>query len=183
VSVDRKCLKTLLSQELEKWQNSILKSEELLLEALGFDLVVRHPHAILSEIFTSRGTLPSKQDSVEDLAWSITTDSYVMLNFYDSYTTATISFRTPLCVLFDPMTTACASLAIATTVVEESDGPYLDQLLDQRADNGRPLDSGQSSFSNAIFLKKFLAQNELPIQDIKGPYSLILTLIHLNRFD
>jgi hypothetical protein len=77
------------------------------------------------------------------------------------------------------MTTACASLAIATTVVEESDGPYLDQLLDQRADNDRPLDRGQSSFSNAIFLKNFFAQNELPIQDIKGSYTLILTLIHL----
>jgi len=104
--------------ELEDWQNMILKTEDLLLEVLGFDFAVKHPHAVLSEIFTDPHSkylkyLKARQDSVEDLAWSIATDSY----------------RTPLCILTDPATVALACLAIAVALAEGEQSSYLEQLV------------------------------------------------------
>ena len=65
-----------LFQELSRWQSAILKAEELFLEALCFDFDVHHPHKDLVDFFDSRAPKPSiLQETVEDFAWTIATDS------------------------------------------------------------------------------------------------------------
>jgi len=125
--------------EVEKWQNTILKTEELLLEALGFDFVVVHPHAVLAEMFTHPlSPEMTRQEVFEDLAWSIATDS----------------FRTPLCVLFDPIVIAFASLALAIAVVEAEDLSRLQRLLDEASGHieRREVDAtpGQALFNRCL---------------------------------
>jgi len=146
--------------ELDKWQATILKTEDILLEALGFDLVVQHPHAILSEIFAGH-SLPNIQDAIEDLSWSIATDS----------------FRTPACVLFDPSTLACACLVLAILIAEEQLYKDLDRLMDSIEAVDMQSDIGQAPAS-ANLLKESSVRYNASVSEIK---SAIIVLLQFYR--
>jgi hypothetical protein len=60
-----------VNQEVEARQNSILLTEEVLLEALCFDFVVDSPHVDLVDLFDSR----TEDMIVQEYAWSIAHDS------------------------------------------------------------------------------------------------------------
>jgi cyclin K len=62
-------------QEVERLQNDILLTEEALLEVLCFDFVVDNPHTELVDLFDAHNEPPLLQD----YAWSIAHDSFVVL--------------------------------------------------------------------------------------------------------
>jgi len=145
--------------ELEEWQNTILRTEDLMLEVLGFDFAVQHPHAVLSEIFTDHSTtLTVRRDSVEDLAWSITTDS----------------FRTPLCALFDPATIACACIAIAVALADGETTSYLDQLLSCRAGSEFPSENGAVDAVGSEFFQECINHYDPRPEDLQAAITILL---------
>lgn len=58
---------------MEEYQNAILFTEEVLLEALCFDFIVTSPHSDLVELFEAQQV----SEQVEEYAWSIANDSLV----------------------------------------------------------------------------------------------------------
>ncbi|KAI0093641.1 cyclin-like protein [Irpex rosettiformis] len=93
------------SQELEDSQMAILLTEEVLLEALCFDFVVRSPHTDLVDLLEARQETPE----FEEYAFSIANDSY----------------RTPLCILYPPRIIAVACYVLAQQYVEGTNSPSL----------------------------------------------------------
>ncbi|KZT68990.1 cyclin-like protein [Daedalea quercina L-15889] len=93
-------------KDQDQYQNAILQTEEVLLEALCFDFVVDSPHAELVDLFDVR------QDSLEleECAWSIANDTA----------------RTPLCVLFPARIIAAACYILAQHAIEGPQSPSLD---------------------------------------------------------
>lgn len=96
-------------KEVEDCQNMILRAEEALLEALGFDFVVDIPHTVLTELFDAMRI----DEQVQDHAWSFAHDSY----------------RTPLCVLYSPQMIAAACIILAQKLVEGAQSPSLDHRV------------------------------------------------------
>ncbi|KAI0695895.1 cyclin-like protein [Cytidiella melzeri] len=97
------------SQELQESQTIILLTEEVLLEALCFDFVVRSPHTDLIDLLEARPQTPE----FEEYAFSIANDSY----------------RTPLCVLYPPRITAVACYVLAQQYTEGANSPTLSARL------------------------------------------------------
>jgi hypothetical protein len=58
-------------QDILEWEEKILKLEEILLDALCFDLVVDHAHGFLCDALDEL----SATGFQAELAWSITSDS------------------------------------------------------------------------------------------------------------
>ncbi|GBE82327.1 Cyclin pch1 [Sparassis crispa] len=94
------------SKELDGYQESILHTEEALLEALCFDFVVDSPHAELVDLFD----VHQGDHLLEEYAWSIANDS----------------LRTPLCILYPPRIVAAACYILAQYIVEGPHSPSLD---------------------------------------------------------
>ncbi|KAI0341687.1 cyclin-like protein [Trametopsis cervina] len=97
------------SQELEESQTAILLIEEILLEALCFDFVVRSPHADLVDLLEAR----QESNEFEEYAFTIANDSY----------------RTPLCILHPPHVIAVACYVLAQQYVDGEDAPDLTTRL------------------------------------------------------
>ncbi|KAF8318626.1 cyclin-like protein, partial [Cantharellus anzutake] len=76
-----------------KWMKRITQYEELLLEALCFDMTVEHPHTAL---LTAAKVLHPSEELLA-YSWSIINDTY----------------RTPLCVLYSHNVIACACYLLA----------------------------------------------------------------------
>lgn len=94
------------SKDYWRWRDVILYNEELLLEALCFDLVIEHPYTLLKEYLRQFGG----GADVAKSAWACTNDSY----------------RTMMHLLFDRTSIAVACLYYASIfsrqVLEDVDG-------------------------------------------------------------
>ncbi|KAL1919465.1 uncharacterized protein VTP21DRAFT_2158 [Calcarisporiella thermophila] len=87
------------SKEYIRWRDTILFNEEILLEALCFDLTIEHPYTSLIAIAKKLGV--SKK--LCQHAWGYINDS----------------LRTPLCLIHRPETIAAAALLIGSTAIKE----------------------------------------------------------------
>ncbi|KAG8968614.1 hypothetical protein FRC03_006735 [Tulasnella sp. 419] len=127
------------NEALDFWQERILSNEEILLEALCFDLIVDHPHQHLAEAvgggsrkqqttFTWTGPLSDIPKATCELAWSITNDS----------------LRTPLVLFHQPRIIACGCylLAFLLNAALEGTSPHIAENI--TADESNP--SKGSSF-------------------------------------
>lgn len=85
------------SREFWRWKDLILVNEELLLEALTFDLTLESPYAILSK-FVDFLNIP--EPSVRKSAWAFVNDSC----------------RTSLCVIFPTSVIAAAAIRWSLTI-------------------------------------------------------------------
>ncbi|KAJ8520428.1 hypothetical protein ONZ45_g2786 [Pleurotus djamor] len=157
------CSKVSNIGEVEQCQNSILLTEEALLEALCFDFLVSSPHADLVDLFDSYGNTSS---SVCEGAWSIAHDSY----------------RTPLCILFPPNITAAASFILAQCVVDGPNAMSLDARISSPSPSASlptPPSHKPASPVSFRFAIDFFAFNESQLaslaefyasQDVEGSY-------------
>ncbi len=90
------------SKEFWRWRDTMLYNEELLLEALCFDLTIQHPYTPLLQYCKQFGP-SSKEDNPQGKnlarsAWAFVNDSV----------------RTMLCVMYPPATIAAAALWFAS---------------------------------------------------------------------
>ncbi|KAF9653075.1 cyclin-like protein [Thelephora ganbajun] len=95
-------------KEIENIQNTILSTEEALLEVLCFDFWVENVHEHLIELLEDWAPPP-----LQDYAWSIAHDSY----------------RTPLCILFPPRIIASACFILAQVHFESPNAAPLDARI------------------------------------------------------
>lgn len=82
------------SKDYWRWRDVILYNEELLLEALCFDLVIEHPFTHLKHYWRQFGGL----NEVAKTAWCVANDTY----------------RTTICLMYDSKTIAVACLYYAS---------------------------------------------------------------------
>ncbi|KAH0583903.1 hypothetical protein H2248_009496 [Termitomyces sp. 'cryptogamus'] len=101
------------SKEVDQFSASILQTEEYLLEAICFDLVVESPHAELVDLFD----VHEKDTLIQEYAWCIAHDSY----------------RTPLCVLYPPKVIAAACYVLAQRISDGPNSPSLDARISASA--------------------------------------------------
>lgn len=132
-------------QESDKWATRILAHENLLLDAICFDLIVPQPHEFLAEALSGgvrdsakwqwKGPLADKDmfdRGVYQLAWSIANDSSVKTGCESVLLIdqAICRLRLPLCLFYPPNLIACAA--------------YLIAVVDTLSRNGTPPGSGNS---------------------------------------
>ncbi|KAN0065199.1 hypothetical protein ACQY0O_001696 [Thecaphora frezii] len=86
------------SKEYGRWRDIILVSEEVLLEALAFDVIIDHPHEILVKATYRLGV----DKSVARLAWTILNDC----------------MRDPTCVMFEAPVLAAGAFKKACAAME-----------------------------------------------------------------
>ncbi|KAF5381003.1 hypothetical protein D9615_003930 [Tricholomella constricta] len=101
------------SKEVDQLQASILLTEEYLLEAICFDLVVESPHAELVDLFDAYEHNPM----IQDYAWSLAHDSY----------------RTPMCILYPPKVIAAACYVLAQRIFDGPNSSSLDARISASA--------------------------------------------------
>ncbi|ORY05601.1 cyclin-like protein, partial [Basidiobolus meristosporus CBS 931.73] len=88
------------SQEFQRWKDTILYNEEVLLETLCFDLAVEHPYKILLSLVKElRGSKKLAQT-----AWAFINDS----------------LRSILCITYPPQVVAASALYVASRFLEET---------------------------------------------------------------
>lgn len=89
------------SQEVyDRCKHLVLTAERALLQAIGFDLVVHHPHPL----FLQYAKLVSRDCGIRDLGWDLLNDS----------------FRTTLCLRFAPIQIAIAAVRAAADMIGAS---------------------------------------------------------------
>ncbi|ORX88330.1 cyclin-like protein [Basidiobolus meristosporus CBS 931.73] len=88
------------SKEFWRWRDTILYNEEVLLEALCFELAIEHPYRILLSLV--KELQGSKK--LAQTAWAFINDS----------------LRTVLCIIYPPHIIAASALYIASKFLEES---------------------------------------------------------------
>ncbi|GLB34981.1 putative cyclin family protein [Lyophyllum shimeji] len=101
------------SKEVDELQAAILLTEEYLLEAICFDLVVESPHAELVDLFDTYENNPL----IQEYAWSLAHDSY----------------RTPMCILYPPKIIAAACYVLAQRIFDGPNSPSLDARISASA--------------------------------------------------
>ena len=62
------------AQDVSRYQDAILETEEALLEAICFDFTVSSPHEILIDLF-DQYRYGDNSESLRDVAWGIAHDS------------------------------------------------------------------------------------------------------------
>lgn len=107
-------------KEYEKMQQEIIANENLLLQTLGFDLVIAHPHTSIITCAEFAGV----PESLTKLAYNLATNS--------------LHFST-MCLTYDPSTVACiciqlASKRIALDIGQSIEGKYWWSYLDPTLD-------------------------------------------------
>ncbi|KAG6866893.1 hypothetical protein C0991_003808 [Blastosporella zonata] len=125
-----------MNDAVDDFMGLILTTEEYLLEAICFDLVVESPHAELVDLFDAY----EKNVFVKEFAWSLAHDSFVAV--YGSLVQTLETFflnryRTPLCILYPPKVIAAACYVLAQRM---SDGPN-SPSLDARISTSSPISS------------------------------------------
>lgn len=137
------------NKEYWRWRDTILMNEDLLLEALCFDLQLEHPHRILFDILCCYNVQDNKH--LRNAAWAFVNDSNL----------------TTLCLLFPAQTIAAAALYAAArhTEVAFPDDKY-----------GRPwweqLNLDIVELRKAcLVLAEAYEENPLPRQGEKGLYA------------
>jgi len=98
---------------VDQLQAAILLTEEFLLEALCFDLVVESPHAELVDLFDTNENNPL----IQEYAWSLAHDSY----------------RTPMCILYPPKVIAATCYVLAQRIFDGPNSPSLDARISASA--------------------------------------------------
>lgn len=101
------------SKEVDQLQTAILLTEEYLLEAICFDLVVESPHAELVDLFDAY----EKNPMIQEYAWSLAHDSY----------------RTPMCILYSPRVIAASCYILAQRIFDGPNSPSLDARISASA--------------------------------------------------
>lgn len=86
-------------REMERWQGTILNREELLVDTLCFEFVVRHPQADLAFLLHNLPphVAPEDPDFLHGATWTVANDS----------------FRTPICIVAEPHVAALAIFLVA----------------------------------------------------------------------
>ncbi|EJD44037.1 cyclin-like protein [Auricularia subglabra TFB-10046 SS5] len=86
-------------REIERWQGTILAREELLVDTLCFEFVVRHPQAHLAHLFHHwpQQLDPDDTDFLHGATWTVANDA----------------FRTPICIVAEPHVAALAIFLVA----------------------------------------------------------------------
>lgn len=87
-------------QDVVEWEEKILKFEEILLDALCFDLVVDQAHGFLCDALDELSVTGYQAE----LAWSITSDSYVLLG-----SSTIFSAEVCVCLVIEPLFASSAS--------------------------------------------------------------------------
>ncbi|KAF9348606.1 hypothetical protein BGX26_012988 [Mortierella sp. AD094] len=90
--------------EFRVWKDTIIYTEEILLEALCFELSVEHPYQFMLSLFNSHYADAQRARKLKQVAWAFINDS----------------LRTTLCLLYPPKIIALAAIHIAAKYVEEN---------------------------------------------------------------
>ncbi|KAI1317158.1 hypothetical protein EDD11_008949 [Mortierella claussenii] len=115
------------SKEFRVWKETIIYTEEILLEALCFELSVEHPYQYMLSLLGNHYTkddhrmfaLDISQDAVEGL---VLTETALCARKLKSVAWAFIndSLRTTLCLLYPPKTIALAAIHMAAKYMDEN---------------------------------------------------------------
>ncbi|KAF9110543.1 hypothetical protein BGX27_006203 [Mortierella sp. AM989] len=92
------------SKEFRVWKDTIIYTEEILLEALCFELSVEHPYQFMLSLFNNHYADAQRARKLKQVAWAFINDS----------------LRTTLCLLYPPKIIALAAIHIAAKYVEEN---------------------------------------------------------------
>ncbi|KAF9403538.1 hypothetical protein BGX21_003033 [Mortierella sp. AD011] len=92
------------SKEFRVWKDTIIYTEEILLEALCFELSVEHPYQFMLSLFNSHYADAQRARKLKQVAWAFINDS----------------LRTTLCLLYPPKIIALAAIHIAAKYLEEN---------------------------------------------------------------
>jgi protein BUR2 len=136
------------NKEYWRWRDTILVNEDLLLEALCFDLALEHPYRILFDVLCYYNVQDNKR--LRNAAWAFVNDSNL----------------TTLCLLYPARTIAAAALYAAAKHTEVA---FPDD------DWGRPwwehlgLDIGELRKACSVLAEAY-EENPLPRQGEKGLY-------------
>ncbi|KAF9175559.1 hypothetical protein BGX20_004169 [Mortierella sp. AD010] len=90
--------------EFRVWKDTIIYTEEILLEALCFELSVEHPYQFMLSLFNSHYADAQRARKLKQVAWAFINDS----------------LRTTLCLLYPPKIIALAAIHIAAKYLEEN---------------------------------------------------------------
>lgn len=144
------------NKEVEEYQNAILLTEEVLLEALCFDFIVTSPHSDLVELFDARPT----HEYVEEYAWSVANDS----------------FRTPLCVLYSSRVTAAACYILAQHYVNDPEAMTLtDRISSPAPSTSLPTPPSHKPYTeSARFALEFFRFNEIELASLSDALTILL---------
>jgi len=150
----------ILDQELEQIQNTILATEEALLETLCFEFWVESPHAQLIDLLNVYAP-----QELQDYAWSIAHDS----------------FRTPLCVLYSARIIACACFLLAQKYYEGPNSVSLDARISTPAPSASlPTPPPHNSTSpdplsdHTRFVANFLALTEDELSSVAEALTILI---------
>ncbi|KZT11393.1 cyclin-like protein [Laetiporus sulphureus 93-53] len=145
------------NKELEMYQQAILATEEVLLEALCFDFVVDSPHAELVDLFNTR----QESEELEECAWTIANDTT----------------RTPLCILHPPRIIAAACYILAQHIIEGPQSPSLDVRIASPAPSASlptPPSHNLSSPEASRFAVDYFEFNEVDLAGVAETLNIIL---------
>ncbi|ORZ01816.1 cyclin-like protein [Lobosporangium transversale] len=93
------------SKEFRVWKDTIIYTEEILLEALCFELSVEHPYQFMLSLLTNHYTKDEhRARKLKSVAWAFINDS----------------LRTTLCLLYPPKIIALAAVHIAAKYLDEN---------------------------------------------------------------
>ncbi|KAG0226621.1 cyclin-like protein [Mortierella sp. GBAus27b] len=93
------------SKDFRLWKDTIIFTEELLLEALCFDLSVEHPYVFVVSLFDNHYRKDHERSrKLQHVAWTFLNDS----------------LRTTLCLLYPPKIIALAAIHIAAKYLDEN---------------------------------------------------------------
>ncbi|KAG0205327.1 hypothetical protein BGX28_003035 [Mortierella sp. GBA30] len=93
------------SKEYRVWKDTIIFTEEQLLETLCFELTVEQPYNIMTSLFDHHYTKDADQArKLKQVAWAFINDS----------------FRTTLCLLYPAKTVALAAVHLAAKYMDEN---------------------------------------------------------------
>ncbi|KAF9917400.1 hypothetical protein BX616_001118 [Lobosporangium transversale] len=101
----RHSLKDYKFYEFRVWKDTIIYTEEILLEALCFELSVEHPYQFMLSLLTNHYTKDEhRARKLKSVAWAFINDS----------------LRTTLCLLYPPKIIALAAVHIAAKYLDEN---------------------------------------------------------------
>ncbi|KAG0302378.1 hypothetical protein BGZ98_007581 [Dissophora globulifera] len=93
------------SKDFRVWKDTIIYTEEVLLETLCFELTVDHPYPYMLQLFNNHYTKdPHRVRKLKQVAWAFINDS----------------LRTTLCLIYPPRIIALAAMHIAAKYLEEN---------------------------------------------------------------
>lgn len=175
-------------QELIESQNAILLTEEVLLEALCFDFVIRSPHIDLIDLLEARRESPE----FEEYAFTIANDSSVPpscptnltspskkkdLEIHHSSETR-LRYRTPLCVLYPPRIIAVACYVLTQQYIDGAGSLSLtDRLASPAPSASLPTPPSQKPPhpESMRFAVDFYKLNETELASVAGKFSKVLS--------